>query len=237
MRGRDIARNISWNLSWIVLAFAWLGPLPYWAQLSFAAHMALHMLIVAVAAPLMALALAGHRFDPVGERTILFSPVVASVGELLVVWAWHAPDLHHFARFTTGGFVLEQALFLAAGLWIWLAAFGGPRPTSQRRCAAGVAALFLTTMHMTILGALLAVSPRVLYEHSFRPSGLTALADQHLGGAIMLVLGGASFLCGGLVLSIKLVRSPEGHPATRWEPQLVDTNRMSPIQQQRCNTP
>ena len=208
MRPVDLFQNLSWNLGWIVLAVAWLGPLPHWSRLSFAAHMSLHMAVVAVAAPLLAAGIAGRRFDPVAERTLLFSPVMASLGELLVVWAWHAPRLHHFARFDNLGFVLEQTMFLAAGMWIWLAAFGGPRPRTLRRCASGVVALFLTTLHMTILGALLAVSPRVLFEHPIRSGQLSPLDDQQLGGAIMLILGGASFLLGGLLLMIALLRTP-----------------------------
>jgi putative membrane protein len=34
----------------------------------------------------------------------------------------------------------------------------------------------------------------------------TALDDQHLGGAIMLVVGGVSYLAGGLWLTARLVR-------------------------------
>lgn len=40
-----------WNLGWLVLAASWLGPLPEWAETSFAAHMTLHMSVVAIAAP------------------------------------------------------------------------------------------------------------------------------------------------------------------------------------------
>ena len=87
-----------WNLGWIILAAAWLGPLPELAMQSFAAHMTLHMAVVAVAAPLLSIAIAGNRFDPVIRFPRPFSPIPASVGELLIVWAWHSPGLHHWAR-------------------------------------------------------------------------------------------------------------------------------------------
>ncbi len=148
---------LAWNLGWIVLAAAWLGPLPSWAAYSFTAHMTLHMAVVAVAAPLISVAIAGQRRDPVRRWPKLFAPVIASVGELVIVWAWHSPRLHHWARFDTAGFVVEQAMFLFAGMWVWLSAFGGPQPRSKERSGAGVIALLLTSMHMTLLGALLAL--------------------------------------------------------------------------------
>lgn len=199
-------RAFTWNLGWLVLAAAWLGPLPHWAIGSFTAHMTLHMAVVAVAAPLISIAASGRQFDPVLRWPAWFAPVTASVGELLIVWAWHAPGLHHFARHSTVGFALEQTMFLAAGLWVWLSAFGGDTPRPKTRSAAGVVGLLLTSMHMTLLGALLALSTRLLYSHGHKGSGgLTPLLDQQLGGVVMLVVGGIAFLAGGLWLTKDLI--------------------------------
>lgn len=208
-----------WNIGWLVLAAAWFGPLPELARTSFAAHMTLHMAIVAVAAPLLSLGVAGQRYDPVKTTPALFSPVPASVGELLIVWAWHSPGLHHFARSETPGFVIEQAMFLSAGIWVWLSAFGGQTPRSRARSGAGVIGLLLTSMHMTLLGALLTMSPRLLYRHHHGGGAMDPLTDQYLGGAVMLVVGGAVFLAGGLWLTWDLVSTREvdspQHPSRR----------------------
>ncbi|MFN2428347.1 MAG: cytochrome c oxidase assembly protein, partial [Candidatus Binatia bacterium] len=51
--------------------------------------------------------------------------------------------------------------------------------------------------------ALLALSPRALYAHAGH--GPAALDEQHLGGAIMLGVGGVSYLAGGLWLSMRLL--------------------------------
>ncbi|WP_417744931.1 cytochrome c oxidase assembly protein [Rosistilla oblonga] len=212
-------RPMLWNLGWLVLAIAWLGPLPEMASHSFAAHMTLHMAVVAVAAPMLSIAAAGRRWDPVLRFPKLFAPVPASVGELLIVWAWHAPGLHHWARHDAVGFVVEQSMFLAAGVWVWLSAFGGSQPRDRGRSAAGVIGLLLTSMHMTLLGALLVMSPRLLYSHHHGGTGLTPIMDQHLGGAVMLVVGGLAFLTGGLWLTRDLVdpiRMPIG--ATKSSP-------------------
>lgn len=61
-------------------------------------------------------------------------------------------------------------------------------------------------MHMTLLGALLALTPRPLYTHTSEFSPLTPIEDQHVGGAIMLLVGGISYLAGGLWLVIGLLR-------------------------------
>lgn len=189
-------------ISVLLLAVLWLGPLPELARSSFAAHMALHMGVVAVASACIALSLSGGRFDPALRRPGAFSPVPASIAELVIVWTWHAPALHHFARSSTSGFVLEQGSFALAGIWLWLSAIGG----DGSRRGAGVAGLLLTSMHMTLLGALLALTPRPLYPHLGGIAGLTPLEDQHLGGAIMLLIGGLAYLAGGLGVTAGIIR-------------------------------
>nr|WP_278469152.1 cytochrome c oxidase assembly protein [Gimesia maris] len=192
-------------LGLLSLAVAWSGPLPELAHHAFFAHMTMHMLVVAVAAPLLSLAIAGTRFDPVIKYPVFFAPILASVAELIIVWAWHAPGLHHLARMTFWGLVAEQGSFLLAGIAVWISAFGGTSPRSRSRSAAGVIGLLLTSMHMTLLGALLALAPRSVYAHHQGFSTMSALQDQHLGGAIMLVVGGIVYLSGGLWLTVDLL--------------------------------
>lgn len=190
----------------LALAAAWAGPLPALAQRAFFGHMLMHMLVVAVAAPLLALAVAGSRYDPVEGLPAFYAPIPASVGELILVWAWHAPMLHHLARFDVAALVAEQSTFLLAGLWVWLSAFGGDAFRNGSRGAAGVVGLLLTSMHMTFLGALLALAPRPVYEHHTGFASLSPLQDQHLGGAVMILIGGIAYLGGGLGLTVGLLR-------------------------------
>ncbi len=198
-------RRVSLALGLLTLVAVWAGPLPRLA--SFWAHMTMHMGVVALAAPLLALGVAGSSLDPVRRAPGLFPPIPASIVELLVVWGWHAPALHHAARTTTAGLVLEQATFLASGLLVWLAAFGGSPAERPGRTGAGLLALLLTSMHMTLLGALLALPDRPLYACGHAGCALTPLEDQHLGGAIMLVGGGVAYLAGGLALGAELLRA------------------------------
>ena len=199
----------------LVLGAAWAGPLPDWSRHAFSAHMLMHMAVVAMAAPLLALGLAGTRADPARRWPAWFAPVVASVVEFVVVWAWHAPALHHAARASAAMLVVEQASFLAVGLLLWLAAFGGGAARRGERAAAGIGGLLLTSMHMTLLGVLLAVAGRPLYVHAGAsadaiPFGLAPLQDQHLGGVLMLAIGGSAYLAGALWLLAGLLRERTG---------------------------
>jgi putative membrane protein len=192
-----------------VLAAAWLLPLPDGLAQTFSVHMARHMAVVALAPPLLAAGIAGTRFDPARRWPSVFSPIPASILELIVVWGWHAPALHVAAR--TGGvaFAAEQATFLLAGCFLWMAVLGGGPADRLARAGVGVIGLLFTSMHMTLLGALFALSERPVYPHAAHGWGtLTAAQDQHLGGAIMLLVGGASYLFGGLWLMRHLLREP-----------------------------
>lgn len=154
-------------------------------------HMAAHMGAVAVASPLLA---AGMRRERTG------SPLGWAVAEFAIVWSWHVPALRALADAHVAVALVEQALFLAVGVALWRAALAQP--------AAGTAALLVTSMHMTLLGALIGLSPRPLYAMmAMHPApGLDALADQQLGGVVMLIVGGASYCLGGLWLLGMLLR-------------------------------
>jgi putative membrane protein len=194
-------RRLFWGLAgFAALGAVWLGPLAATGLGPFTRHMVMHMAVVAVAAPLLALAVAGSRLDPVTRAPEKCSAIVASVVEMVAVWSWHAPALHHAARHTTAALLLEQGMFLLSGLFLWLAALGGVRAARRRRVLSGVAGLWLTSMHMTLLGALIALSPRLLYgAHGAASPG--ALTDQHVGGLVMIFAGGAIYLFGGVGLA------------------------------------
>jgi putative membrane protein len=198
-----VTRQASLGLGSLVLALAWAHLGGASVHQPFSSYMAAHMAVVAIAAPLLALSLAGSRWDPVGRWPRAFTPIGASLVELSVVWAWHTPALHALARQHTWALSLEQGSFLAAGLYLWVSVLGGD--LEQRR-GVGVVALLLTAMHMTLLGALLALAPRPLFEAVHAVPGLSAVDDQHLGGAVMLVMGAAAYLLAGVWLSWGLVR-------------------------------
>lgn len=191
----------------VLLGLVWLGPLLDVYRGSFSAHMLAHMGVVATAAPLIAIGLSGTRWDFSG-RSGLFSPVPASLIELVVVWAWHAPALRSMAQGSLAVTVVEQASFLAAGLVLWISCIGDGQHGRGQQGAAGAFALLLTSLHMTLLGALLALTPRPLYgldPVTCLGIELSADQDQQLGGVIMLMIGAAVYLAGGVALLARLL--------------------------------
>jgi putative membrane protein len=174
-----------------VLLFAWLwpAPAPLWP---FADHMVRHMAVVALAAPLLALAMRGMALPAMPA-------LLATLVEFAAVWGWHLPAAHAAAQTSAAAFAAEQASFLGAGLVLWLAVL---HPGRQ---LAGAGAMLLTSMHMTLLGALLILAQRALY-----PSAICGgPADQQLGGMIMLGLGTPIYLVAGLILTARALAHAE----------------------------
>ncbi len=188
-----IAAGLLMALAATVLGFAGLG---------MTGHMAAHMGAVAVAAPVLSFPRGSGVPDCRlrGDDGRAGGPLAWATIEFVVVWAWHAPALRGLADMHPAVAVIEQAMFLAVGIGLWRAAFAHP--------AGGVAALLLTSMHMTLLGALLGLAPRPLYAMmAMHPApGLSPLADQQLGGVVMLVVGGAAYCLGGLALLGTMLR-------------------------------
>lgn len=158
-------------------------------------HMVAHMIAVALAAPLLALALSGGPLDPARRWPAFANPLALSLVELASVWVWHLPAVRHAAGHGPGTQLFELLCFLLAGTLLWLAVLAAP-------AVAGVGALLLTSMHMTLLGALIGLAPRPLYDRMAHaaPFGLSPLQDQQLGGAAMLAIGAAAYLLGALAV-------------------------------------
>jgi putative membrane protein len=165
----------------------------------FAVHMSAHVVAVAVAAPMLALAV---RWRPRWLQKGA-APLAACAAEFVVVWGWHLPWLHAAARHSLPVFGLEQASFLAAGWAVWASALPSADGTSRSTALAGAGALLMTSMHMTLLGGLLTIVPWGWLQHTDGPD---PLLDQQLGGAIMLGVGGLAYLAGALGLLARALR-------------------------------
>jgi len=180
------------------------------ARAGMAGHMTAHMAAVAVSAPLLAIGISGTRLDPAVRWPRVVAPIPMMIVELLVVWGWHVPAARAFAASNAAGLMLEQGMFAAAGLLLWSACLGARETERGGRGAAGILALLLTTMHMTLLGVLITLAPRMLYGApgaSLPGLDLSPLHDQQVGGVVMLLVGGGSYLLGGLALLLRLLRS------------------------------
>lgn len=207
------------------LFVALIWPLDVLGEASFAAHMAQHMLLIAVAAPLLALArpapvlLAAlparlRRLNSVlgplyGLLHALSSPRVTFAVHGVLVWLWHAPMLFELALRWRWAHVLEHAAFLGSALLFWSALQRVARSGGEG-CGTAVLLTLGTLMHTGVLGALLTFSPRLLYPmHEGRAAlGLSAIEDQQLAGLLMWIPGSMAYLTAGLCFVAVWLRKP-----------------------------
>ena len=211
----------AFGAGWIVLAVALISPLHHWGETLFSAHMVQHELLMAVAAPLLILGRplvpivwalplrwrrsAGHwtAVAPVQSMwRVLSLPLTASALHAAAIWLWHAPPLFEATLHNDLIHVLQHLSFLGTGLLFWWALLREHRGRLGRPAA--VLYLFTTSVHTTILGALLTFSSRVwypIYGSGLRAWGLTPLEDQQLAGLIMWVPAGLIYLIAALGIS------------------------------------
>ncbi|WP_426954386.1 cytochrome c oxidase assembly protein [Muricoccus radiodurans] len=205
--GRGIGRwqVRAYLLGWFGLAGAVLSPLHEFGERVFTLHMIEHEIIMALAAPLLVLARpagalawalpAGWRrpllrWRPRGLWAAATAPVFATAAHGVAIWIWHVPVLFEAAVAHAALHRLQHLSFIVTALLFWWALL--------RRCTPGAAAmhLFVTMMHTGLLGALMALAPRVLYRVQTAGSGvigLTALEDQQLAGLVMWIPAGTVY--------------------------------------------
>lgn len=196
-------------LSTVLIAFAFAASFQVLDARAFVGHMGVHMALVAVCAPLLALSLHRTVLDPT-RHWAASSAILLSLVELVVIWAWHFPSLRQAAETWSAVRGFELVTFLSTATLLWLACMNtGPRHGGS---LAGIGVLLLTSMHMTLLGVLLTVAPRALYgevEVTCLGLTLTPLQDQQVGGVIMLLVGATSYLSGALILLGRMLASTE----------------------------
>ncbi|MBX5179253.1 cytochrome c oxidase assembly protein [Rhizobium lentis] len=215
-------RLLAYWAGWLVLAGALVSPLHWLGEQLFTVHMIEHELVMAVAAPLIVSARpsavllwglprivrrrAGQMLASSIVRrtwTLLSNGTVATLLHGAAIWAWHAPVLFDAAIESTPLHRLQHlSFFLSAVLFWWSVIWKTNR---------GLAAwhLFLTMLHMSILGALLALSPNVLYAVQTRSSGawgLSPLEDQQMAGLVMWVPAGVIYAAIALTLTALWIR-------------------------------
>jgi putative membrane protein len=196
-----------------LLAVLYLTPLCALTVALFAVRVLHHVLLVAVAAPLLALAF------PAGRARLSLGWLVAL--HAMTVWLWHIPDVYSFAIGPALPYWTMQATLLLTGFALWRVILA---PTTNP--GAAVLALLATAAQMGMLGALLTFATEPLYEPHLSttiPFGLSALQDQQLAGLIMWVPGGIVYLLVVVVLFVRWLEELEGrmrhkarHPGPVW---------------------
>ena len=188
----------------VAIGIALLSPLESMAHDLFSAHMAQHLTLIYVAAPLLVLGLPGMRIP-----RLLTGVVTVWVLHVGVLWAWHLPALYSVALRTNPVHALEHLSFLGTAVLFWSVLLH-PDPRRRVPYPAALFLVFLTAVASGALGAVLTFATQPLYDvHQGTTGSLTQLEDQQLAGLVMWIPTGVVYLGTACVLFVKWLRSME----------------------------
>lgn len=191
----------------VFVALALLSPIDVLAGDLQWAHMVQHMVLMNVAAPCFVLAAPGRAMLwtlPVSGRKrfgqgrsallrkgfpryLFWQPIGLWTLYAVVLWIWHLPILYEAALHNELLHDFQHLTFFAASALFWRVLFD---PIGHLRLARAPAVLylFLTSLHATVLGVFMALSPRLWYAYYADRTatwGFPAIEDQQLAGYIM----------------------------------------------------
>ena len=186
----------------------------------FSMHMVQHILLGDIAPLLVLLSLSRVIMRPLTRRLMsveralgpLAHPVTGIVVWLVFIYLWHIPAMYDAALNHSGVHALEHACFFAGGIAVWWPLI---QPVPMRRRLTGLsvfAYILVAKLSLGALGIVLTWSQGVAYsyyEHVPRIWGLTALQDQNVGGAIMMVEQSIVLVIAFAVLFIRMLLQSE----------------------------
>lgn len=209
-----------------VLAVALLSPLHALSEVLFSAHMAQHTLLITIAAPLLVLgrplrtglwalprrarrAIARSQTVHALSRLTRIGAGSAFVLHAVTLWVWHLPALYQAGLANEWVHALQHACFLITAIVFW-----GALLAARERSRYGVAVLYLfaTTVHTSILGALMTLAPVGWYPRYAAGTaawGMSLLEDQQLAGLIMWMPAGLLYTGAALLLLAAWLRESE----------------------------
>ena len=175
-------RAFAFGAGLLALGIAIGSPLAMLHEHLLSGHMAQHILLSLVAAPLILL-------GAPSRRTLAHPAICWSVGVCVFI-GWHTPQLFQLGLRSHAWHAVEQASFFASGLIFWWPVIQPWSRTSTWPCWTVPLYLFAATLPCDGLSAFLAFSERVVYPAYLstpRHFGVSALQDQEWAGALMWV--------------------------------------------------
>lgn len=220
VRGSD-PRQVAWFACGLVLlAAALVSPLCRLAANLASAHMVQHVILVALAPPLLVLGMRtdGIERDSAAARMLLARPGRCTALYGVLIWLWHVPRFYEQALLDPRVHLLMYGSLIIAAVLFWTSILSA----RDRRAQHGgwtMLALLITFVHTGLLGALLSFSPRPWYpllSTSSAAWGFSPLEDQQLAGLIMWVPMGLVYLLAALwIVSGALAHPGKGRTAHR----------------------
>lgn len=202
MQNTNERQRIQFGAALVTLAIIFISPLCALTVALFSARVVHHVLLVAIAAPLLALALPRLR-----APSVLLAPL--TLLHTAIFWGWHAPDAYMLALGSTPVYWLMQITLLGSATLLWSGLFAAST-------ARALASLLFLTVQMGLLGALLVFADGPLYVPHFTTTiafGFSPQDDQQLAGLIMWVPASIPYLALALLRLIGWMRQAEARQA------------------------
>jgi putative membrane protein len=200
------ARRVAFGAGVVAAFIALATPLDTLADAYlFTAHMAQHLLLTLVVAPLLLIGTPGWLLREVLRSTRLTGfvhwarhPLVAFFGFNVVFSLAHIPAFYELTLANEPLHALEHVVFIGTAMLMWMPVLSPvPDIVAPYPALGQVLYLFLQTVPASLVGALLAATASPFYPTYVlapRVSSLSPLEDQQLGGLIMWVGSGIYFL-------------------------------------------
>ena len=172
-------------------------------------HMLQHVLLGFVAPPLMLLGLSPQMagwLALIPFVRAITEPIAAQVIAAFVMIAWHLPSLYDATLRSESLHVIEHLTFIGSGLVLYWPILEATSAHARWRLSPGLKLLYLlaATLPQDAVALVLLFSREPFYEFYVRVprlvDSLTPIIDQTLAGAVLMVLGKATFLVAGLAV-------------------------------------
>lgn len=225
----------------LVFFFALGPPIDDWSDnYLLSTHMAQHMLLMFVVAPLWLYGTPAWVLQPLADNRItnvvghaLTRPVVALLVSNAIMIVWHLPGIYNQALRSEPIHVIQHGAFIVAALLAWWPVLG-PLPAWPRIAAEPLQCLylFLYSLPGGLVGAAItyaAVPMYDFYAESPRIFGISLSMDQQLAGLMMWVGGSSIYFL--WITSIFLrwgAREDEAEYRPRHAAGALDTSRAVP---------
>lgn len=175
-----------------LMALIFVSPLCALSSALFSVRVLHHVLLIAAAAPLLAVAF------PVRRWPALSLPALVGL-HTLILWVWHLPAVYTWGLTSVPTYWLMQITLLGSAWLLWRAIFH-----EQTRSVSALIALGTTIAQMGLLAALIVFAPQPLYALHFATTlawGMNPLTDQQLAGLVMWLPASLPYAAVGLWLA------------------------------------